>query len=90
MEIVIDGYILKDKNLLFQALKQQINSDEFHGNNLDALFDVLSHTTIKTNVLIKNHEELNNHLGNYATALITVFEDLVSSNEHISLVIESI
>lgn len=76
MEILLDGYLINNKEQLFIFLKEQIDSDEFYGNNLDALWDVLSYQKINLKVTINNLDKLKENLGNYVDKLIKVFTDL--------------
>lgn len=76
MEIIIDGNLITNKQELFSNLKLQINSDEFYGNNLDALWDVLSSINEELIVEIKNLNTLKLNLGEYTDSLVQLFMDL--------------
>ena len=76
MEIRLDGKQIKNKELLFIHLKNEIKSLEFIGNNLDALWDVLSSYNSKISVKIINVESLINNLGDYGKSLISLFKEL--------------
>ncbi|MCK9471372.1 MAG: barstar family protein [Bacilli bacterium] len=76
MEIIIDGNLITNKQELFSNLKLQINSDEFYGNNLDALWDVLSSINEELIVEIKNLITLKLNLGEYTDSLVQLFMDL--------------
>lgn len=76
MEIRLDGKQIKNKELLFIHLKNEIKSLEFIGNNLDALWDVLSSYNSKISVKIINVENLINNLGDYGKSLISLFKEL--------------
>lgn len=76
MEIRLDGKQIKNKELLFIHLKNEIKSLEFIGNNLDALWDVLSSYNSKIAVKIINVESLINNLGDYGKSLISLFKEL--------------
>lgn len=85
MEILLDGKQVINKQTLFLTLKEQINSDEFYGDNLDALWDVLSSTEEKIFVTILHQEDLKNNLGEYAELLIELFHDLKDVNDRVCL-----
>jgi len=76
MEIVLDGNVIENKELLFETLKKQINSDEFYGNNLDSLWDVLSNYTDDLTITVMHSAELVENLGNYAHMLMGLFDEL--------------
>ncbi|HHX78317.1 MAG TPA: barstar family protein [Acholeplasmataceae bacterium] len=85
MEILLDGKQVINKQILFLTLKEQINSNEFYGDNLDALWDVLSSTEEEIFVTILHQEDLNNNLGEYAELLIELFHDLKDVNDKVCL-----
>lgn len=85
MDILLDGKIITDKKVLFEQLKSQINDEAFYGNNLDALWDVLSYLKSEIRIVITNEASLKAHLGAYAEALLEVFEDLKGVNEFASI-----
>lgn len=76
MKIVIDGTKVNDKKSLFKLLKEQIPSDEFYGNNLDALYDVLTDLPEPADIEIKDAEALVAALGKeYSARLMRVLRD---------------
>lgn len=76
MEILLDGNVIVNKETLFTSLKNQINTDDLLGNNLDALWDVLSYGIDILEVTIKNKNALENNLGDYFDKLLNLFEEL--------------
>ncbi len=85
MIILIDGNLIPDKSTLFQELKKQINSQEFYGDNLDALADVLFATNEKIEIKVLHTKILFEHLDNYAQALIKLLEDVSTKKSNITL-----
>ena len=85
MNITIDGSKLTTKITLFEELRKQIQSNEFHGNNLDALYEVLSGINEDVYVLINNYEDLQSNLGSYSDSFLTLLQDL---QQEISLQLE--
>lgn len=84
MEILLDGNVILSKEILFKTLKDQINADDFHGNNLDALWEVLSYSINPLVVIIKNKKELENNLGDYLNKLLNLFEELNDTNVRVT------
>lgn len=80
MEILLDGQMILNKDILFKTLKEQINSDEFYGDNLDALWDVLTYGIDNITVTIKNQKKLEKNLGNYLYKLLDLFKSLNDNN----------
>lgn len=85
MDIILDGLLINNKKELFVSLKKQINSDEFYGDNLDALWDVLTYLNEPLKIKIVNFRALQNNLGDYADNLKKLFIDLVDYNKLNSL-----
>lgn len=80
MEIILNGKDIKDQKDLFITLKKQINNPLFVGNNLDALWDVLSTTKEEIITYLYNIDELTLNLGDYAKSLLKLFKDLKEYN----------
>lgn len=87
MELILDGKNILNKSLLYKQLKMQINNEEFIGENLDALWDVLTMYN-KITIIIKNDALLKRNLNNYYDSLIILFEDLVKINENNKIIYE--
>ena len=87
MELILDGKIILNKSILYKQLKMQINNEEFIGENLDALWDVLTMYN-KITIIIKNDVLLKRNLNNYYDSLIILFEDLVKINENNKIIYE--
>jgi ribonuclease inhibitor len=85
MEIIIDGKKITNKEELYTNLKAQINSIEFFGNNLDALWDILSTIDSEIIIHIKDFDELKKNLGVYADSLMQVFLDLQEINNKVRI-----
>jgi ribonuclease inhibitor len=81
MDIKIDGSKIRNKQELFAELKKQMKHFEFFGNNLDALYDVLTSINEEITVDIHNEAVLIEHLGQYYQSLLQVFNDC----KHISI-----
>lgn len=80
MEIILNGKEIKTQEDLFSSLKKQINNPLFTGNNLDALWDVLSTTEEEIIISLYSVDELTLNLGNYAKSLFKLLNDLTEYN----------
>lgn len=85
MEILLDGDLILNKETLFKVLKQQINSEEFYGSSLDALWDVLSYGVETLEVNIKNRKKLEDNLGDYLVNVLELFNELSNNNVNVSI-----
>ena len=73
-KVIIQGSKLKDKNVLHQILKQELNLPDYYGENLDALWDCLT-TDIKLPITIEwvDFQESKALLGDYAENTLEIF-----------------
>lgn len=87
MEVTIDGEKMTSKKQAHRYIKYKLNSGEYHGKNLDALWDVIS--TYDTSIKIKliNIDKLIENLEDYGENIIKVFLDAERENNNINLVI---
>lgn len=80
LEIVLDGNKMKSRELAHRYIKQKLELPEYYGENLDALWDVLTTYDINTKIRLINTDGLLEHLGDYGESLITLFEDFKKEN----------
>lgn len=74
-EILLDGKEIRSRADLYRSLKAQLNSDHFTGNNLDALYDILTEEKERVQVRIVRPEALRASLGDYLDRLMRVLLD---------------
>ncbi len=74
MIINLDGNTINNKQKLFAELKSQLKNEEFIGNNLDALEEVIATMKEEIKIYIKNFEMFQNNFGNYSNALVNLFQ----------------
>lgn len=84
-KIIIDGKLMQKKEDLHQSLKSQLSKYSYYGNNLDALWDVLS--TYDKDLLIEviNTTDLYNNLNFYGLSLLTTLLQASFENKLIKL-----
>lgn len=75
-KIVIDGDKIDSRETLFAVVKEQLQAEDFIGNNLDALHDVLSEFGEPVELEVKNLGAFTESLGEYASRFLCVFRDL--------------
>lgn len=80
MKIILDGFLIEDKNDLFKYINRGINVKEFPITNLDALYDVITFNNVNIELTIINEEMLINNLGNYYNILLDTFNDFGKVN----------
>lgn len=82
-EIILDGRKINDKKEAHAYLKEKLEMPEYYGNNLDALWDVLSTYDKPVRVELIHEDALVASLGTYGEALIETFQDAVEANSNI-------
>lgn len=81
--MILDGKYMKSKELVHLYIKYQLNAKEYYGNNLDALWDVLSTYSQRTEITLLNKDKLIGNMGDYGESIIKVFEDVAEENPNI-------
>lgn len=86
METVrLDGQFMINKETTHHYIQSQLGIQEYHGHNLDALYDVMSVYDKKMWVIFTNKSLALDYLGEYGEQLIETFQDIDKVNEHIQL-----
>ena len=88
MQVIIDGRKMTDKQTLHAYLKEQCEFPEYYGNNLDALYDVLTERTEPLEIKVEYAEELKEILCGYGEAFIETLLDAAAENESVTVEIE--
>ena len=88
MQVIIDGKNIKDKLSSHAYLKGQCNFPDYYGNNLDALYDVLTDRTEPLEIVLEHAEELKEILCGYGEAFIEALQDAAAENGKITIIIK--
>lgn len=83
IKVVLDGKDMKNKDYVHLYIKHQLDNNEYYGNNLDALWDVLMSYGSKIEIRLINKESLIANLEDYGYALIDAFEDASKENKNV-------
>lgn len=85
MKIVeLDGRKMDSIQNTHTYLKESMELPEYYGENLDAMYDVLSDISENTFVFVLNSQQMRKSLGDYSARMEQVWEDLAQSNKHLS------
>jgi len=87
MVVIIDGRKMTDKATLHTYLKEQCKFPEYYGNNLDALYDVLTDREEPLEIRLENVQELKEILCGYGEAFIETLQDAAAENKNLTIVI---
>lgn len=87
MLVVLDGRKMTDKATLHAYLKEQCKFPEYYGNNLDALYDVLTDREEPLEIKLEYAQELKEVLCGYGEAFIETLEDAAASGKNFSFLL---
>lgn len=82
MQVFIDGRKITDKATLHAYLKEQCKFPDYYGNNLDALYDVLTDRTEPLEICLEYASELKEKLCGYGEAFIATLEDAAAGCDY--------
>ena len=89
-EIVIDAGCFTDRTKIHEILKTALDSENYIGNNLDALHDALTSITVDTKIVLRNLYHSRKHLGGYTETIAEVFAASAAANPHLTVVLETV
>jgi len=84
-ELIIDGQQMTSKNALYTHLDRVFAFPHYFGNNLDALWDVLSAKNEPTVIYFKHTEKLINQMDSYGEKLVQLFRQLEQENNNYTI-----
>lgn len=87
--LIIDGKQMKSKTSLYLHLIRVLSLPNYFGNNLDALWDVLTEEDELTEIVFLNTDQAKKHLGQYGVKLIGLLEKLERENKNYRVVFYS-
>ena len=85
MVVVLDGRKMTDKVTLHAYLKEECKFPEYYGNNLDALYDVLTDREEPLEIRVEHAEELKELLCGYGEAFLETLEDAAASCSRVTV-----
>ena len=85
MQVIIDGSKLRDKAMLHAYLKERCNFPDYYGNNLDALYDMLTERTEPLEIKVEHAEKLKEILCGDGEAFIETLLDAAAENESVTV-----
>lgn len=74
--LIIDGHAMTSKNAMYTHLGRVFQFPEHFGNNLDALWDILTEETEPTVIYFKEVAKLIEQMDGYGEKVIQVFQNL--------------
>lgn len=88
--IVIDGGLMPTREEAHAYLSRRLGLPDYYGNNLDALYDILSSDFAgPARLVVYRREALEQSLGAYSMALLAALLDAARENPHLQVVFDS-
>lgn len=81
--IELDGMKMDSIRNTHHHLKESMELPEYYGENLDAMYDVLSDITENTFIFVLNSHQMEASLGDYSVRMKRVWQDLEQDNKHL-------
>lgn len=85
--ILLDGNKMTSKKEVHKYLKETFNFPDYYGENLDALWDLLSTKNERISISLLHEEKLYENLGRYGKLIVEVFSEVEKSNDNIEFYI---
>lgn len=79
----LNGKRMRSNTGAHAYISRKLKFPAYYGNNLDALYDMLSTMGEPLTIIIKNSEKLKENLGDYGQAMLNTFSDAARSNSNI-------
>lgn len=81
IEIIVDGEKITGKDELHELFREHLSLPEYYGNNLDALYDVLSTYFTPVEITVLNREQLCENIPFYGERFLQVLDIAAQENE---------
>ena len=86
--ICLDLGTLKTKSELYQYINEQLHLPEYSGENLDALYDVLTEPGVKRRIVIRGLDNFNAKTEGYGKRLLRMLKDAEKVSEDLQVTVE--
>ena len=81
----LDGKVITNREELHNTITWQLHLPDYYGRNLDALWDILSTWSELLHIEVTHMAQLQQHLGDYADALLQLLKEVAEENHSITL-----
>lgn len=78
--IRLDGARMTDRSATHRYLREALDFPDYYGNNLDALYDLLTEPNAPLRIILSDTAALLEHQPDYGQALLQVLEDCDTAN----------
>ena len=88
MKVVLDFKNILDKIMMHQYLKEKLEFPDYYGNNLDALYDMLTSLEEGTFIEIINYQNFEKNDEKYFKSLCELFDDVNNEDIGVNIVLK--
>ena len=85
MELRLDSCMLDDKEALHKEIFRQLQLPLYYGENLDALWDILTAWGNPLQIIIENCGESLAQVGTYGEMVMQLFQEAEEENNNLSV-----
>lgn len=85
MRMELDCRQMTDKQAAHAYLKKELSFPEYYGNNLDALFDVLTDRAEPTELVLIHWRLLGSQMGSYGVSLLDTLREASEENPNLEV-----
>ena len=88
MKVVLDFKNIIEKAMMHQYLKEKLEFPDYYGNNLDALYDMLTSLEEGTFIEIINYQNFEKNDEKYFKSLCELFVDVNNEDIGVNIVLK--
>lgn len=81
--VILNGKRMTSIKSAHSYISRKLDFPDYYGENLDALWDILSTISEPIHITLTNKEELYESLGEYSESLLSVFLDANKGNSNL-------
>ncbi len=85
---ILDAKEMTSVEMAHKYIAQMMSFPDYYGENLDALWDMLSEICEPTEIVLQGYELLKKQLGKDAEELVQVFVNAQGENEEVTFILE--
>ena len=86
MDIVLEGRKMKSREAFHDEIESKLDTPDYYGRNLDALYDVLTESD-EANIILNDVDDMLSFLGSYGDAALEIFKEAEEYNDNLVLII---
>ena len=85
MIVILEGSKMNRREKVHPYLKEKLELPDYYGENLDALWDLLSTDSRNRQIVLTESEEILEGLGNYGEHLLDTLQEAAGENKNLQV-----